>query len=273
MITPDARRASWVDHIARIVTLLPVIRDFATGVGMLLRGFGIVFRRPRLLLLGALPALITGTLLIAGVITLAIWAPDLVAWATPFADSWDQTSREVVRAGIGISLVVGLIALGLMVFAAITLAIGAPFYERIAKHVEDQLGGVPATAPTSWWTDTTDNAKVVGASALLAIPLFLIDLVPVVGETVGPVIGVCVNAWLFGHELTMVPFTRRGLPLEARRHLFKQNRAMAIGFSLPAYVLCLVPLAAIVVMPAATAGGTLLAHRLVSRVPAPPSAA
>jgi CysZ protein len=38
---------------------------------------------------------------------------------------------------------------------------------------------------------------------------------------------------------------------------------MAFGFALPAYLLCLVPLLAIIVMPAATAGGTLLAQRLL----------
>jgi CysZ protein len=240
-----------------------MIGDFFAGVGLLLRGFGIVFRTPRLLLLGALPAVVTGGLLLALVVTLGAFAPDLVALATPFADGWDATYRELFRDLVDVALVVGLLYLGLLVFAAATLAVGAPFYESIARRVEDQLGGVPAGADTSWWTDTLDNAKVVGASALLAIPLFLVDLVPVVGETAGPVIGVCVNAWLFGLELSVVPFARRGLPLAARRHLLGQRRALAFGFALPAYLLCLVPLLAIVVMPAATAGGTLLAHRLL----------
>jgi CysZ protein len=240
-----------------------MIRDFFAGVGLLLRGFGIVFRTPRLLLLGALPAVVTGGLLLGLVIVLGIFTPDLVVLATPFADGWEATYRELFRDLVGVALVVGLVYLGLLVFAAATLAIGAPFYESIARRVEDQLGGAPAEADTSWWTDTLDNAKIVGASALLAIPLFLIDLVPVVGETAGPVIGVCVNAWLFGLELSVVPFARRGLPLEARRHLLGRRRALAFGFALPAYLLCLVPLLAIVVMPAATAGGTVLAHRLL----------
>jgi CysZ protein len=240
-----------------------MIRDFFAGVGLLLRGFGIVFRTPRLLLLGALPAVVTGGLLLALVITLGIFAPDLVAWVTPFANGWDASYRELFRDLVSVALVVGLIFLGLLLFAAATLAVGAPFYESIARRVEDRIGGVPAEADSSWWTDTMDNAKVVGASALLSIPLFLLDLVPVVGETAGPVIGVCVSAWMFGLELSVVPFARRGLPLAARRHLLGQRRAMAFGFALPAYLLCLVPLLAIVVMPAATAGGTLMAHRLL----------
>jgi CysZ protein len=250
-----------------------MIRDFFAGVGLLLRGFGIVFRTPRLLLLGALPAVLTGGLLLGLVITLGIFTPDLVALATPFADGWDHTYRDIFRDLVTVALVIGLLYLGLLVFAAATLAIGAPFYESIARRVENQLGGAPTEHDTSWWTDTVDNAKVVGASALLAIPVFVIDLVPVVGETVGPVIGVCVSAWMFGLELSVVPFSRRGLPLAARRHVLGQRRAMAFGFALPAYLLCLVPLLAIIVMPAATAGGTLLAQRLLADQGATPNAA
>ncbi|MFI9386431.1 EI24 domain-containing protein [Kutzneria sp. NPDC052558] len=240
-----------------------MIRDFFAGVGLLLRGFGIVLRTPRLLLLGALPAVLTGGLLLALVIVLAIFAPDLITWATPFLDGWDPTYRALVRDLIGVALVVAVIFFGLLLFAAVTLAVGAPFYEAIANRVENQLGGVSTEHDTPWWTDTLDNAKVVGASALLSVPMFLIDLVPGIGEVAGPIIGVCVSAWLFGLELSVVPFSRRGLPLAARRHVLGQRRAMAFGFALPAYLLCLVPLLALVVMPAATAGGTLLAHRLL----------
>jgi len=248
-----------------------MIRDFFAGIGLLLRGFGIVFRTPRLLLLGALPAALTGGLLLALVIVLAVFAPGLIAGATPFLNDWDPTYRELVRELIGVALVVALIFFGLLLFAAATLAVGAPFYEKIAHRVEDRLGGVSTENDTSWWTDTVDNAKVVGASALLSIPMFLIDLVPGIGETAGPVIGVCVSAWLFGLELSVVPFSRRGLPLAARRHVLGKRRAMAFGFALPAYLLCLVPLLAIVVMPAATAGGTLLAHRLLEEQAQAPS--
>jgi CysZ protein len=240
-----------------------MIRDFFAGIGLLLRGFGIVFRTPRLLLLGALPALLTSGLLLALVIVLAVFAPGLIEWATPFLNDWDPVYRQLVRELIGVALVVALIFFGLLLFAAVTLAIGAPFYESIARRVEDQVGGVSTEQDTSWWTDTLDNAKVVGTSALLSIPMFFLDLVPGVGEIAGPVIGVCVSAWLFGLELSVVPFSRRGLPLAARRHVLGQRRAMAFGFALPAYLLCLVPLLAIVVMPAATAGGTLMAHRLL----------
>ena len=37
----------------------------------------------------------------------------------------------------------------------------------------------------------------------------------------------------------------------------------AVGFGLPAYLLCLVPVLQLLVIPAAVVGGTLLAHRVL----------
>ena len=37
-----------------------------------------------------------------------------------------------------------------------------------------------------------------------------------------------------------------------------------LGLAVPTYLLCLVPLAALVVIPAAMAGGTVLSHRLLN---------
>jgi CysZ protein len=95
--------------------------------------------------------------------------------------------------------------------------------------------------------------------------LFAAGFLPVVGQTVVPVVAVCVNAWLLSIELTGIPFTRRGKPLRERRAVLRGHRALTLGFAVPTYLLCLIPLAALVVMPAAMAGGTVLAHRLIGQ--------
>ena len=77
------------------------------------------------------------------------------------------------------------------------------------------------------------------------------------------VVAVLVNATLLSIELTAIPFTRRGLKLDVRRRTLRKRRAVTLGFAVPVYLLCLVPLAALVVLPAAMAGGTVLAHRLL----------
>ncbi|MEV0681774.1 EI24 domain-containing protein [Actinosynnema sp. NPDC050436] len=246
-----------------------MLRDFSTGVGLLAKGFGLVFRSPKLLLIGAVPALITSVLLIGSLVALGVWINDIAAWATPFADDWNETLRTATRFAAGLSILGAYIAVGLLLFSAITLIIGGPFYEHIAETIEDEeLGGVPEAQRVSWARSAgvglRDGVLLVGLAVLCAIPLFLAGFIPVVGQTVVPVVAVCVNATLLGIELTGIPFTRRGLKLDVRRRVLRKRRAVTLGFAVPTYLLCLVPLAALVVFPAAMAGGTVLAHRLLN---------
>ncbi|MFI9814424.1 EI24 domain-containing protein [Saccharothrix variisporea] len=246
-----------------------MLRDFSTGVGLLAKGFGLVFRSPRLLLIGAIPALITTVLLVGSVIALGVWIDDIAAWATPFADDWNESLRAATRFVAGASIIGAFLAVGLLLFSAITLVIGGPFYEHIAETIEDEhLGGVPESQKVSWARSAAvgirDAIFLVGLAVLCAIPLFAAGFIPVVGQTVVPVIAVCVNATLLGIELTGIPFTRRGLKLTVRRRVLRSRRAVTLGFAVPTYLLCLVPLAALVVFPAAMAGGTVLAHRLLT---------
>ncbi|WP_081916155.1 EI24 domain-containing protein [Saccharothrix sp. NRRL B-16314] len=245
-----------------------MMRDFSTGVGLLGQGFGLVFRSPKLLLIGAIPALLTTVLLIGGAVALAAYIDDIAAWATPFADDWNEAVRAATRFAAGFSIIGAFIAIGLLLFTAITLIIGGPFYEHIAETVEDtHLGGVPEADQASWAKSAAvgirDAVMLVGLAILCAIPLFAAGFIPVIGQTVVPVIAVCVNATLLGIELTGIPFTRRGLKLRVRRQVLRKRRAVTLGFAVPTYLLCLIPLAALVVLPAAMAGGTVLAHRLL----------
>ncbi|GAA1346635.1 EI24 domain-containing protein [Saccharothrix algeriensis] len=245
-----------------------MLRDFSTGVGLLAKGFGLVFRSPKLLLIGAVPALVTTVLLIGSLVALGAWIDEIAAWATPFADDWDETLRTATRFAAGVSIIGAYVAVGLLLFSAITLVIGGPFYEHIAETVEDEhLGGVPEAQRASWARSAgvglRDGVLLVGLAVLCAVPLFLAGFIPVVGQTVVPVVAVCVNATLLGIELTGIPFTRRGLKLDVRRRVLRRRRAVTLGFAVPTYLLCLIPLAALVVFPAAMAGGTVLAHRLL----------
>ncbi|WP_322746618.1 EI24 domain-containing protein [Saccharothrix syringae] len=248
--------------------MIRVLRDFSTGVGLFGQGFSLVFRSPKLLLVGAVPALITTALLVGGLVGLAVWIDEIARWITPFADDWSPTARSVTRFAAGFGVIGAFVAVGLLLFTAITLIIGGPFYEHIAETVEDEhLGGVPEAERVSWLRSAAVGARdavlLVGLAVLCAIPLFAAGFIPVVGQTVVPVVAVCVNASLLGIELTAIPFTRRGLDLKVRRRVLRGRRAVTLGFAVPAYLLCLVPLAALVVLPAAMAGGTVLAHRLL----------
>src|SRR5262245_40777113 len=126
------------------------MREFFTGAVLLLRGIGMYARSPQLLVLGVIPALISGALFITAFGALVYFSSDLGEVITWFADDWAGGVREVVRfvAAVGVIGLGGL--LGVLVFTAVTLLIGDPFYEKISERVEDQFGGVPNAVDERW---------------------------------------------------------------------------------------------------------------------------
>ena len=127
------------------------VRQFVLGAGLLGRGLGLVLRTPRLFGLGLLPALISGVLYAAALVTLVAFLPRLTGAVTWFADGWASGWHDVLRVLAGTALlgVAGL--LGVVTFTAVTLLIGDPFYERISERVEVRFGGVRGQVPVIWW--------------------------------------------------------------------------------------------------------------------------
>ena len=245
-----------------------MIKDFGAGVGLLLRGFRLVFSSPKRVLMGALPAVITAVLMLTGWVVLFTNIDAVAGWLTGFADSWSDTWKSIVEVAVGISVIAAGLGLSVLLFTAITLMIGGPFYEYISEEVEDELGGVPDAEQIGWWRGFLVGLRgtllLVGTSILFAIPLFLCGFIPIIGQTVVPVLAVLINGYLLGIELTGIPFTRRGKTFKQRRQLLATRRSMVLGFAVPTYLLCLIPLAAMIVIPAAMAGGTVLSNRLLT---------
>jgi CysZ protein len=248
--------------------VITAVREFGLGVGLLAKGFRLVLSSGSMLVKGAIPALLSSVVLFAGLVALAINLDELVTWMTGFADGWSQLWRTVLRIGVGISVGVLAVAVSMLVFSALALILGGPFYESIAEEVEDrELGGVPSAQEIGWakgaWIGVRDAVLLILRAIGWGVLLFALGFVPVLGQTAVPVLAVFVGAWLLAVELTAIPFVRRGISLGERRKALRGKRAMTLGFATPVYLLCLVPLAALVVFPAAMAAGTLLAHRTV----------
>jgi CysZ protein len=243
------------------------IRQFFTGVGLLGRGFARYRRDPGLLIAGIVPALIAAIVVLGALGLLIYFATNISDAITPFAEHWSSGPRGVIRVLAGLSIVGVSCLVAFVTFTSITLAIGDPFYEKIAERVEDELGGVPNAVHILWWRSlgrgVLESARLVIVSAVIGIPLFIAGFLPVVGQTVVPVIGALVGGWFLAVELVGASFARRGLRLADRRRVLRENRPLAVGFGAAVFVCFLVPLGAIVTMPAAVAGGALLARRVL----------
>jgi CysZ protein len=243
------------------------VKQFFVGVAMLGRGLVLVLRSPQLSLLGLLPAVIAGLLYAAVLGVLIDFLPRLSRDVTWFADGWATGWRELTQVLAGAGLLGVAALLGILSFTAVTLLIGDPFYERISELVEDRFGGVPDEVEVGFWRSLArslaDSLRLIALSVLIGIPLFLLGFLPVVGQTVIPVIGGAIGGWLLAVELTGVPFQRRGLRLADRRARLKGQRMLTLGFGVAVFCCFLIPLGAILLMPAAVAGATLLSRAVL----------
>lgn len=241
-----------------------VFAQFFIGVGFLARGFGVWRTAPGLMLLGMVPALIVGAVFITGFLALGLNLENIAGAVTPFANSWDEPYRTGVRLIAGLAFLVVGFLLVVFTFTTVTLIVGAPFYERIWRHVEQRYGAVPEDNRGFWRTvgkGVGDGLRMLVPTVLMGIPLLLLGFIPVVGQVLVPVLGAFVGGWFLSVELVGMAFDARGKSLTQRRAALKALRPMTLGFGVATYLVFLVPLGAVFVMPAAVGGATLLARR------------
>lgn len=241
-----------------------MVREFFTGVGTLLRGFRMWKTHTRLMALGLIPAFIAWAVLLAALIPLVIWLGPITDWMTPFADAWTEPWRGLLRFSLGAVVLVAALALSAAVFTALTLTIGDPFYQRIWRGVERSLGEEP-TGDTGFWATVGEGVRLVLLGLLIALLTLIIGFIPVIGGIAAFVIGILLNGRLLARELTGRAFDARGLTGYSRSGMLRAGRARVIGFGVATQLCFLVPFGAIVAMPAAVAGSTLLAHDLLRR--------
>jgi CysZ protein len=245
------------------------VHEFLRGVADLGRGFRLWGSSPRLMLLGAVPALIVGAIWVALLVALVTSLDGLAAWATGFADGWAEPFRSTVRVAAGLAILVLAVVIGALSFTAVVLTVGDPFYERISRRVEQRLGDAPEERDEPMVRGllraARDGLALLAASVVVGLLSFLLGLIPLVGPVLGALFGAVVGGWYLAVELTGTPFDARGLRLRDRRRVLRGTRARTLGFGVATWVLFLIPLGAIVAMPAAVGGATVLTRASLQR--------
>ncbi|MFD0901468.1 EI24 domain-containing protein [Actinomadura sediminis] len=251
-------------------------KDVFAGAGYLLRGIGWVARHPVQWLFGLIPALIV--LLVYGTALgfLVYNIGDVAGWATWFADDWSEGVRRATRVIAGIAVLGASVFLAILTFTAVTLMVGDPFYEAIAVRVEDSRGGAPPEPDEPLMSQigrAIKDALLLGLVAVgFAVTFFACGLIPGVGQTVVPLAAACVSGYFLAGELSSVALERREVLRKERFARMKANRPLVIGFGVATFALFLVPLGAVLAMPGAVAGATLMVRERLGadRWPGPP---
>ncbi|MGV9286205.1 EI24 domain-containing protein [Streptomyces sp. NPDC003719] len=245
------------------------MRDLGAGFGHLLKGQRWVARHGKSYGFGLLPGLITLVLYAAVLVALALWGEDVVGWATPFADDWPSPWLGLFRGLLTAVLFALALLMAVLTFTAVTLLVGQPFYESLSERVDRDVSP-DGTAPVSnlplWrelWISARDSLRILLRAAVWGVLLFAAGFVPVVGQTIVPVIGFFVTGFFLTEELAAVALQRRGVELRERLALLRSRKTLVWGFGTPLGVAFLVPFVAVFLMPGAVAGATLLARELL----------
>ncbi|MDX3797842.1 EI24 domain-containing protein [Streptomyces sp. AK04-3B] len=245
------------------------MRDLGVGFRYLLKGQRWVARHGRQYGFGLVPGLITLVLYLAALVALAVWGEDFVGWATPFADDWTSPWIGLFRGFLTAVLFALGLLLAVLTFTAVTLLIGQPFYESLSERVDRDVspdGTAPESGLPLWrelWISARDSLRVLARALVWAVLLFALGFIPVVGQTVVPVLGFFVTGFFLTEELAAVALQRRDVDLRARLALFRTRKTLIWGFGTPLGLAFLVPFVAVFLMPGAVAGATLLARELL----------
>jgi CysZ protein len=153
-----------------------------------------------------------------------------------------------------------------LTFAAVTLAVGDPFYERISRAVDRRLGTAGEPVDLGLWGSVRkgvrDAAVLVGMAIGTAAVVFVVGLIPLVGTVLGLTLGAILGGRALARELTGYAGDARGMTLAERRALLRANSWRTMGFGIVAYLLLLVPGVAVIATPVAIVGATLLVRDL-----------
>lgn len=239
------------------------VTDFLRGARMYWRGARTWSSDPALMALGLIPGLITAWLFVAAFVAMVLWLDSLSNWIATLLVG-DGGAHALVQMAAALGVVGATVLIVVYGFVAVTSVIGQPFFERLSHTVDDRLGPVANGPDWPWWLNA---AKGVGEGlrlALVTIPaslaLLLLGLIPFVGTAVAWTLGALIGGWFVALEFTAVPFERRGLRLRDRRRILARRRAQTVGFGAMAFVMSAFAPLAVLMMPSAVAGGTLLAR-------------
>ncbi len=246
----------------RALTSVP---RFLIGAGLVWRGITVWSKRPGLMLLGVTPGLISVLIFVIAYLTLLTNLPSIAATIAGFVATPGTAWHGAVQVAAALGIVVGALLLTIYSFTALTMLIGAPFFERISANIDLALGHQPFEAQesrlTSFLRSLRESTVRLVVSACIAVLLFLATFIPMVGTFVAGIAGMLIGGWFIASEVTQYPLERRGYTtLKQRRSVLRADRATTLGFGAMAFVMFLIPGGAVLTMPAVVSGGTLLAR-------------
>ncbi len=237
-----------------------LLRRAAAGAWHVPGAFVFLARRPRLIPLAVVPALLAAACVGGGLVAGIYAGPSVEAALTPGPGRVPGFVAGLLAASVWIATLATCLVLGL----ALALLLAAPVLDRLSRETEvlERGRALEASRGLSW--EIVESLR--GALYFLAAApfVFVLGLVPFLGPALAGVWA----ASALSFQLTEPTLVRHGLAFAERRAWHRAWRAESLGFGLLALLALVVPCANFVLVPALIVGGT----RLVLELPESPAA-
>lgn len=151
-------------------------------------------------------------------------------------------------------------------FAFTTLAnfVAAPFNGLLAEKVELQLTGEPLgdMSFSAMLKDVPRMLKREWQKMMYSLPrliaLFILGFIPMLGQTVVPVLTFIFGAWLIAIQYCDYPFDNHKINFQRMRNALSQYRTLNFTFGALVSLFTMIPFINLVVMPVAVCGAAAL---------------
>lgn len=161
-------------------------------------------------------------------------------------------------------LVITILATFSYFFSTLANFIAAPFNGLLAEKVEEKLTGqkvnddgildvvkdVPRVLSREWRKLMYVLPKALG--------LFILLLIPALGQTIGPIAWFIFTAWTLAIQYCDYPFDNHKIDFHSMRLSLKQKQSKAYTFGMVVSVLTTIPIVNLFVVPVAVCGATAL---------------
>ncbi|MBF0292382.1 MAG: EI24 domain-containing protein [Nitrospinae bacterium] len=178
-----------------------------------------------------------------------------------------QSNQEWYWAAFSILIGSALFAVSILIvafgFASVGLILSAPFNDILSAAVEEKLAGKVVTRQTPAWgfikSTIINETKKMSLVLFIQLSLFLMNLVPGVGQVAFVVLSAMFISFVMAYEFTGYTLDRRGFSFAQKRMFIVSRFGLAMGFGALAGAISLVPVVNFLLMPVSVAGGTILA--------------
>ncbi|MBO1518996.1 sulfate transporter CysZ [Oceanisphaera pacifica] len=160
--------------------------------------------------------------------------------------------------------VLTIVVLFSFIFTSVANFIAAPFNGLLAERVELKLTGSEIN-DEGWLDLIKDTPRMLsreihkmGYYLPRALACLLLFLVPVIGQTLAPLVWFAFSAWMMAIQYCDYPFDNHKVDFDLMRRSLANKRALNWGFGASVTVCSGVPFINLLVMPVAVCGATAL---------------